>query len=213
MKLYCLVLLVFVQCTTKQKKSSPIVAVTHQQATSIADYETTKQSTKRLFVKLQISKTDTQIFAFEKYLVDSLCSQWYGTPWNFNGTTTIPNKGSIACGYFVTTILQHAGCAIDRVKLAQKVSSSIIKQTCINISQYSNKPIEYFVEEIKHKGKGLYIVGLDCHTGFIYFDGEEVYFIHANYGLPRCVLKEIAATSSVLTASKYKMVGKVNWIR
>jgi hypothetical protein len=213
MKLYCLFLVLFVQCTAKQKNASPIVAVSSQQATTNVDYETTKQSSKRLFAQLQINKTDTQIFAFEKYMVDSLFSQWYGTPWNFNGTTTIPNKGSIACGYFVTTILQHAGCTIDRVKLAQKVSSTIIKQTCFNISHYSNKPIEYFVKEIKNKGKGLYIVGLDCHTGFIYFGGEEVYFIHANYGLPRCVLKEVAVTSSVLTASKYKMIGKLNWIK
>ena len=33
---------------------------------------------------------------------DSLFSYWYGTPWNFNGTTKVPKQGSIACGFFVT---------------------------------------------------------------------------------------------------------------
>src|SRR5687768_9423034 len=31
---------------------------------------------------------------------------WEGTDWDFNGTTEVPGKGSIACGYFVTTILR-----------------------------------------------------------------------------------------------------------
>src|SRR6476660_4877291 len=25
---------------------------------------------------------------------------WYGTPWDFNGTTEVPQQGKIACGYF-----------------------------------------------------------------------------------------------------------------
>src|SRR2546429_7045322 len=30
---------------------------------------------------------------------------WYGTAWDFYGTTEVPQQGKIACGYFVTTVL------------------------------------------------------------------------------------------------------------
>ncbi|MCL2715253.1 MAG: hypothetical protein FWD68_11870 [Alphaproteobacteria bacterium] len=42
-------------------------------------------------------------------LSNSLFPVWYGTPWNFNGTTRVPGQGTIACGYFVTGILSDAG--------------------------------------------------------------------------------------------------------
>src|SRR5678815_5098001 len=29
---------------------------------------------------------------------------WYGTAWDFNGTTEVPQQGKIACGYFVSTV-------------------------------------------------------------------------------------------------------------
>ena len=47
------------------------------------------------------------------------------------------------------------------------------------------------------------------HTGFILNDGEEVYFIHANYLGKKEVMKEIAIESTVLSSSNYKVIGKV----
>ncbi len=52
----------------------------------------------------------------EETLVEDIFNYWYGTPWDFNGTTNIPNQGSIACGYFVTTTLKHLGFNIPRFK-------------------------------------------------------------------------------------------------
>jgi hypothetical protein len=63
------------------------------------------------------------------------------------------------------------------------------------------------------KEAGLYIVGLDCHTGFLYNDGNEVYFIHASYATPKIVIKEKAKESGILIASKYRVIGKVNFLR
>src|SRR5437764_1215954 len=34
---------------------------------------------------------------------------WFGTPWDFNGTTQTPGEGKIACGYFVTTVMRDLG--------------------------------------------------------------------------------------------------------
>jgi len=53
-------------------------------------------------------------------------------------------------------------------------------------------------------------VGLDNHTGFIYNDGNEVYFIHSTFIGTRNVQKEIAATSRILEKSKYKVLGKIS---
>jgi hypothetical protein len=136
---------------------------------------------------------------------------WYGTNWDFNGTTRQPQKGSIACGYFVTTVLEDIGIKLNRIRLAQCASSILIEHTCSNISSYSNKPLQHFVSQIKAKGPGLYITGLDNHTGFIYNDGRGVYFIHSSYYTPKAVIKERAIESPVLGNSKLRMIGKVNF--
>ena len=51
---------------------------------------------------------------------------WYGTPWDFYGTTQAPQQGKIACGYFVSTVLRDAGWRVQRVRLAQQASENII---------------------------------------------------------------------------------------
>ena len=55
------------------------------------------------------------------YLINTLTKKvfpyWYGTPWSFNGHTEQPKNGSIACGFFVGTILRDIGFNIDRIRL------------------------------------------------------------------------------------------------
>src|SRR5262249_4067776 len=51
---------------------------------------------------------------------------WYGTPWDFYGTTEVPQQGKIACGYFVSTVLRDAGWRVQRVRLAQQASENIV---------------------------------------------------------------------------------------
>lgn len=144
-------------------------------------------------------------------ICDSLIPCWYGTPWNFYGTSEIPGKGNIACGYFVTTIIRDAGIPINRIKMAQCASEEMIKSVCqpASIKRFSNKSIGEFVTHIKNSGLGLYLTGLDSHTGFVYNDGREVYFIHSSYVSPKCVVKETALRSSILYYSKYRVVGKL----
>ena len=59
-------------------------------------------------------------------------------------------------------------------------------------------------------GFGLYVVGLDNHTGFILNDGNKAYFIHSTFIKPACVLKENVNESKVLANSRYRVIGKVN---
>ncbi|MBK7139580.1 MAG: hypothetical protein IPH74_11360 [Bacteroidetes bacterium] len=53
----------------------------------------------------------------------------------------------------------------------------------------------------------LFIVGLDYHTGFLVCEDGILYFVHASYGNPRCVVKELAKKSVVLASSKTFMTG------
>lgn len=175
----------------------------------MCNYDVRKTQCKKLLVS-QTSRTyDSR--AVTRFITDSLISCWYGTPWDYNGCTTSPGEGKIACGYFITTTLQDAGLGINRIKMAQCPSSELIRAVCSGIKTYSNRPIEYFVSEIKKSGEGLYIAGLDFHTGFIYYDGTEVYFIHSSYYGAKCVVKEKAMECAVLKNSKLRMTGKINF--
>ncbi len=151
-----------------------------------------------------------------KYFVSSIYNDivpdWYGTDWDFYGTTETPRSGKIACGYFVTTVLRDAGAKVQRVSLAQQASENIIKSLTREpyIKRFQNAPIEKFVGEIKALGEGLYLVGLDVHVGFILHDGSEVWFIHSSYGEPSKVVKEKALESVILGGSKYRVIGKIS---
>lgn len=152
----------------------------------------------------------------QKLLVASIYNQiipaWYGTDWDFYGTTQIPKEGKIACGYFVTTVLRDAGVRVQRVSLAQQASENIIKSltTAAFIKRFHNAPIENFVADVKGLGEGLYVVGLDNHVGFILHYDNDIWFIHSSYIEPSEVIKEKALDSPILTASKYRVLGKIS---
>lgn len=188
-----------------------IQASDHQKPV-VLNYRQQKLRAQELHRYFQASKTTTAENRYIQFITDSLMPNWYGTAWSFYGTTEIPQKGSIACGYFVTTVLRDAGIRLNHVKLAQCASEEMIRQLAIkeSISRYRFKPIQLFVEDLLKKKSGLYIVGLDNHTGFLYHNGNELYFIHSTFVRTKSVMIEKAAQSEVLAASKYKVVGRVN---
>jgi hypothetical protein len=136
---------------------------------------------------------------------------WYGTPWDFNGTTEVPQQGKIACGYFVSTVLRDAGWRVQRVRLAQQASENIILSLTADphVKRFRRVAISDFVSAVKQWGTGLYVVGLDVHTGFIVNTGAEVFFIHASYVEPYVVVREKAIESKILAASNYRVLGKI----
>lgn len=145
---------------------------------------------------------------------------WYNTPWTFHGHTQTPGKGSIACGYFVTTTLQDMGFNIPRIKWAQLASSEMIKKMTSDIKVFSKKPMTDVVNYIQSKGEGLYIVGLDMHVGYIYYNKGKMWFVHSNYYRRDIgVMSEPLIGRNPLNDSKYRMIGKIfdkemtyNWI-
>ncbi|HET8783882.1 MAG TPA: hypothetical protein VFM63_15820 [Pyrinomonadaceae bacterium] len=144
-------------------------------------------------------------------IYDDLFPAWYGTPWDFNGTSEIPQQGKIACGYFVSTVLRDAGWKVERVRLAQQASENIILSLTTNshVKRFRRVPITRFVDDVKQSGPGIYIVGLDIHVGFIVNTGDEVYFIHSSYVEPYTVVKEKAIESRILAGSNYRVLGNV----
>jgi hypothetical protein len=179
-----------------------------------------KISVKQKNLKKKYKKTqgvvarNSFIKKVEKSLIKDfidLTVQWYGTVWGFHGTTEIPKKGKIACGYFVSTILKHMGFNVLRGKMGRKASEFIIKDLTSekHIKRYSNASIKKFVDSIKLWGKGLYVVGLDFHTGFILYNKKGIFFIHSNYSTPKKVIKEKVSFSIPIISSKYRVLGKI----
>lgn len=135
---------------------------------------------------------------------EKVYSQWENTPWDFNGTTETPKQGAIACGFFVTTVLRDMGVKINRTKLAICPSLSMMKTLTPTqkVQNLSNMNFPDFYTQLKKMGKGVYIIGLDFHTGFIVNDDHEIWFIHSNYQNRKGVVKEAVHVSSALQSSK-----------
>ncbi|MCI5058977.1 MAG: hypothetical protein MRY83_22880 [Flavobacteriales bacterium] len=146
-----------------------------------------------------------------KVLVENVFPAWYGTDWAFHGTTETPNEGSIACGYFVTTTLRDAGIEVKRVTWAQMASEAMIKEmtTDDRIKRFSNASMETIKKTIKDWGEGLYVVGMDNHTGFIVNYNDEISFVHSSFMLWGGVETQSLDDTSPLTKSKYRVIGKI----
>ncbi len=149
---------------------------------------------------------------FQDQIDLNLFPYWFGTDYDFYGTTLKPGKGEIACGYFVTTLLQDMGFKLDRVGLAKMASEKMIQSLIQekHIKRYSNKNLSTVLKDINYNGKGIYIIGLDTHTGFLIHDGDDIYFIHASGRYPWQVIEEIAEESEVLHQSLYRVTGQLN---
>lgn len=146
-------------------------------------------------------------------VTETLIPHWYGTKWDFNGTSQTPGEGMIACGYFITTLLRDAGIDLPRVKLAQQASAKIMRVLDDNRKPewLSGKSPEAVRAHMLTKAPGLYIIGLDYHTGFLLHDGAEIWFIHSSYiDPPLCVVKEKITESPAIAASGIHVIGRVS---
>ncbi len=142
-------------------------------------------------------------------LIDhSIYEYWKGTPWDFNGTTRIPQQGSIACGYFVTNTLTDLGFQMERINLAQSPSSKMIKELCVDIRHFSKfNDLENYLKT--QPNNSVFIIGLDFHTGYVLKNNKDFYFLHSNYMNRKGVVKENIRKSVALKSSKSFMIGSL----
>ncbi len=156
-------------------------------------------------------------------MTDSMFVCWYGTGWDFNGTTTTPRHGQIACGYFVTTLILHAGFDMQRIKLAQCASSSMINTLCPHkdVKIISSNQVQKVKDHILSKADGIFILGLDSHTGFVVKNGTSLKFVHSNYTFGSDgVVSEDFDKASAIQNNGYFVIGNftgsdrtiINWL-
>jgi hypothetical protein len=138
-------------------------------------------------------------------LREQIFPAWYGTSWDYSGTTQTPGEGKIACGYFVSTTLRDVGFRVERIKMAQQASENIIR-TLISeplIWRFRKTGAVPVIEKVKERGEGLYLVGLDNHVGYLSNDAGKVSFCHASYLDPGAVTCEPAETAQALRSNYY----------
>jgi len=218
MKHTLLVLLLFFACS--------IHAQQKDYTTTLQEIEMVREKVRTSYNVANTSEKDSIIVETRAYifkiLVKDIFPLWYGTPWDFNGHTKTPGKGKIACGYFVTTTLQDIGFNIPRYKWAQSASEVFIKKLAKQqVKRFTNKPLRTIEDFLLDSGDGLYLVGLDDHTGFISVDNNKIRFIHASYYQPEIgVMAEALDSENPLKYSKYRIIGKLlsdtmvhNWIK
>lgn len=230
-----LLVLSIISCSTKTEEKKQLIEINTGEEIALEDqkpYSELKTETinKRDEFRERYTgckgnrlKQDSVLKEAQAYLLntaDHFFKAWYNTPWTFEGHTQTPREGSIACGYFVTTTLRDMGFNIPRIKWAQQASEPVIIKMTSDIRRFQNKPIGDIVKYIKEKGEGLYVVGLDCHVGYIYYKNKNMSFVHANYYKPKIgVMSEPLVGRNPLNDSKYRIIGKIfdtdmvrNWI-
>lgn len=225
MKRYLLLLCVIISCTAsndgpKLTFENKISKLTTQEVNEkyLGICSNLENSRKKFAADLKICTTadaKKKLYAKARNLLiktfsDSLFVCWYGTEWDFNGTTTTPREGEIACGYFVTTLVRDAGFKIERTLLAQCASQSMITTLCPKADRkiITNNEVSKVKTHILGRPDGIFIVGLDTHTGFLVKQDTNIRFVHSNYTVAQDgVMSEDFDESSVIQNNGYFVVG------
>ncbi|MFT3981271.1 MAG: hypothetical protein QM687_12420 [Ferruginibacter sp.] len=209
---YCtsLLLLAILSCKENRRETTaaPAISVTHKPAA--VPYEEVTQKLRSKYKRFAAKKQQDSLHALLYNSISNIMpGYWNGTPWDFNGTTQMPGEGSIACGYFITTVLEHTGYPLNRVRLAQQPSSVLIEATCKKIKRFGSlKEAKTYIASLPDNSIG--IAGLDFHTGFIIKNITGAYFFHSNYISRRGVMNEPLDASRAFAASKTFMIGVLN---
>lgn len=170
-----------------------------------ADYRRTTSTTERMEILAQARK-------LLELSLPRLMRCWLGTPWDFNGIAHEPGHGKVACGYFVSSVLQDAGFRVEWAPLAQQASQNILGTFLPPDDMKIRVGVDYeqFLSEVLSCGNGIHIVGLDSHVAFLVVtDGGEIHFIHSSGASPYCVVDESREDARVLRRSNYRVTGNL----
>lgn len=146
---------------------------------------------------------DSSKMIFTELLLNNIIPFWYGTPWDFNGYTAIPNQGTVACGYFVSTTLRDMGLNVNRYSLAQQGPENEAKSIAISKSEMLHFENENINKELYNLDKGLYFIGLDNHVGYLYINRHNTYFIHSNYIEGKVMIEESENSEAFYSTNYY----------
>ena len=150
-------------------------------------YDSIKKSVNdhRLRLNGDSISMDSISATFQKALLHRIIPFWEGTEWSFDGHTSIPGKGEIACGYFVSTTLQDVGININRYTLAQQNPKNEALTLAVNseliiIDEGSTSANIIAIE--KRIPEGIHFIGFgNNHVGYLVKLKGHMYLIHSNY--------------------------------
>lgn len=161
------------------------------QVDSTKTYNQTKLEVQKIIAALRdkrgldVIDQDSLSRLFTDLLVRKIIPYWYGTTWDFNGYTAVPNQGVIACGYFVSTTLLHMGLSVNRYKMAQQlpIHEAMTLSLGAPVMEIHNSTVEENIEQLRDTlSEGIYFLGLDgSHVGYILKHNNNLFVIHANY--------------------------------
>jgi len=145
---------------------------------------------------------------FLELTMPELMSCWLGTPWDFNGMASIPGGGKVACGYFVSTIMRDSGFDVHRIRLAQQPSQNILRTFLPRDQLQIKVDVEYddYMQTLRNGKRGIYIIGLDRHVGFLINAADGLHFIHSG-GVYRRVVNESKLDATSIQNSRYRVIG------
>ena len=136
-------------------------------------------------IRLDRITEDSLSHLFTNLLTEQIIPHWLGTPWSFEGHTSVPGSGEIACGYFVSTTLKDIGFNLDRYKFAQQLPIHEAKTLALGKplleinSTSTDERIAILHDTLK---EGIYFLGFDQnHVGYIQKKNDELFVIHSNY--------------------------------
>lgn len=145
--------------------------------------------------------------ALRRAIVEQLFPAWMGTRWAFHGTTERPRgPEGIACGWFVATILAHAGLRLESRRRFGQATALAIAKALVPAKPAHHRvfsvPAQVLEQKLRSFGEGLYVLGLDCHVGFVSVRASAARVIHASYTGRRVVVDEPIVASEVIDRSR-----------
>jgi hypothetical protein len=133
-----------------------------------------------------------------------------GTPWHMgeDDDATMPQQEGkrISCSMFVTAVLMNAGLQLDNRKNWADSRALYIQRSLApepkDVHRYFSIPPRELAEKLGKLEDGLYLIGLNCHVGFVVIQDSEVRFVHSNYVDPEegVVDEPLAESQAILNS-------------
>lgn len=153
-----------------------------------------------------------------RYVVDAMVEQvfprWIGMPWTMaiirdglKPDARVPwEQGrGVSCSFFVVSTLENAGLRLagrrtfaGAVSLPVQLSLSPRRQ---DLRRWHGIGPAGLKRRMLDWGDGLYIVGLNCHIGYIVVRGGDVRFVHSSYTEPYEVVDEPLVEAAAIANS------------
>jgi hypothetical protein len=153
-----------------------------------------------------------------RYVVDAMVEQifprWLGMPWTMavirdglKPDARVPwEKGrGVSCSFFVTSTLENAGLRLAGRRVFAGAVSLPVQRSLSPRKRDLRRWHGIGPAGLKRKmlawGDGLYIVGLNCHIGYIVVRDRDVRFVHSSYTEPFEVVDEPLVDAAAIAYS------------